>query len=246
GSKGSVFRVDLSLPVPSPTTFYSFTGGTDGWTPQAGMMVSTDGLLYGTTSKGGDPLWLSGTIYQVTPGTSPTLTTIHGFVGNTDGSLPKAELEEASDGNIFGAASGGGSTSGGTVFRFSRTSAPGVKLSPTSVTFGGQLIGTTSPAKAVTLTNIGTGDLKISAIGASAGFGETDDCPRSPTILGVGSSCTISVTFSPTVVGPYAGTVTITDDASDSPQTVSLAGAAVAPSVCFNATSLSFSLQPVT
>ena len=47
---------------------------------------------------------------------------------------------------------------------------PGVKLSPTSLTFGQQVVGTTSPTQKVTLVNTGTSVLNITSITASSGF----------------------------------------------------------------------------
>jgi hypothetical protein len=94
-------------------------------------------------------------------------------------------------------------------------------LSSTSLTFAAQATGSTSAAQTVMLTNTGTGVLAISSIAASANFGETNTCGSS---LAAGGNCTISVTFTPTAAGSLAGTVTVTDNTSSSPQTVALAG----------------------
>lgn len=101
---------------------------------------------------------------------------------------------------------------------------PGVGLSKTSLTFGGQLLTTTSAPQTVTLTNTGASALTISSIAASGDFGQTSNCPLSPATLAATGTCTISVTFTPTAVGPRTGTLTITDDAAGSPQTVTLTG----------------------
>jgi len=98
---------------------------------------------------------------------------------------------------------------------------PAVGLSPTSLTFGTQLFGTTSSAQTVTLTNTGGETLGITSIGASANFAQTNTCGSS---LAAGASCNITVTFVPRGVGPLTGSITITDSASNSPQTVSLTG----------------------
>jgi len=94
-------------------------------------------------------------------------------------------------------------------------------LSPASLTFTTQLVGTTSPVQSVLLTNYGTTTLSIAGIAATNNFSETDTCGSS---LAAGANCTISVTFTPGVVGNLSGTLSITDDASGSPQTVSLSG----------------------
>lgn len=103
-------------------------------------------------------------------------------------------------------------------------SAPAVGLSPSSLVFGGQLEGTTSGAKAVTLTNTGNSPLMINSIVASGDFHQENNCPQNPATLGAGAACTIHVTFSPAHAGPRMGALTITDNASDSPQTVPLSG----------------------
>ncbi|HKW33377.1 MAG TPA: choice-of-anchor D domain-containing protein, partial [Candidatus Acidoferrum sp.] len=106
--------------------------------------------------------------------------------------------------------------------------APAVMLAPTSLTFAGQLITTTSAAQNVTLTNSGTAPLTISSIaisGTNSGdFSQTNTCPASSATLAVNANCTISVTFTPSVTGSRTGSLTITDNASGSPHSVSLTG----------------------
>jgi Bacterial Ig-like domain (group 3)/Beta-propeller repeat/Protein of unknown function (DUF1573) len=99
--------------------------------------------------------------------------------------------------------------------------APVVAVSPTSLTFGSQNVDTTSAAQNVTLTNSGSGPLTISGITASSNFVQTSNCPA---MLSASSSCTIQVNFSPSTTGSFSGSVTITDNASSSPQSVSLSG----------------------
>jgi hypothetical protein len=93
--------------------------------------------------------------------------------------------------------------------------APAVTLAPTSLTFGNQLLGTTSPAQTVTLTNSGTETLTITSIAISGNFSQTNTCGTS---VAMGASCTISVTFKPLVIHMQTGAVTITDNAFGSPQ----------------------------
>jgi hypothetical protein len=101
-------------------------------------------------------------------------------------------------------------------------SAPVVLLTPTSLNFGGQLVTTTSsPAKMITLKNNGNATLNIMSIATSGDFAETNTCGAS---LAATMSCTISVTFTPTATGARNGTITITDDANGSPQSVLLTG----------------------
>jgi hypothetical protein len=120
-------------------------------------------------------------------------------------------------------------------------SGPAAVLAPSSLTFASQVTGTTSAAQKVTLTNNGSSALSITSITVSGDFAETQNCGSS---LASGTSCTISVTFTPTAAGTRAGTLTITDTAAGSPQTVSLTGSGVSPgSVTLSPTSLTFTSQ---
>jgi hypothetical protein len=101
---------------------------------------------------------------------------------------------------------------------------PGISLTPNPVSFTGQMLTTTSAATPVTLTNTGTGPLTINSIAASGDFAQTNTCPVSPPILAAAGTCTINVTFAPTVVGARTGTLTVTDNAARSPHTVPLSG----------------------
>src|SRR6185437_4106943 len=74
---------------------------------------------------------------------------------------------------------------------------PVVSLSVASLSFGGQLIGTTSASQTVTLTNTGTAGLLLSPIASSGDYGESDNCPVTPSTLAAGAHCTITATFSP-------------------------------------------------
>jgi len=73
----------------------------------------------------------------------------------------------------------------------------------------------------VTLTNSGTASMSITQIAVSGDFSETNTCGTS---LTAGSSCPISVVFTPTTTGSLTGTVAISDSAPGSPQTATLAG----------------------
>jgi hypothetical protein len=105
---------------------------------------------------------------------------------------------------------------------------PPVVLSPTNLNFGTQLVGKKSSPQPVTLTNTGSETLDISKIAASANFSQTNNCPSSVPPNG---QCTINVRFKPHDRGTHAGAVTITDNAANSPQTVSLTGLGTAVSL---------------
>ena len=99
---------------------------------------------------------------------------------------------------------------------------PVVNLSPSSISFPTQYVGTSGLPQTVTLTNTGTASLTITAVNTSAAdFGVLSDCRNS---VAAGASCLIGVFFDPTVAGNRSGALTITDNASGSPQSVPLAG----------------------
>jgi len=105
---------------------------------------------------------------------------------------------------------------------------PSVMLTPASLGFGGQTVGTSSAAQSVTVRNSGTAPLSIGSIligGTNAGdFAQTNNCPTVPSLLAANATCTISVTFAPSAIGARSATVTIGDDAPGSPHGVPLAG----------------------
>ncbi len=111
----------------------------------------------------------------------------------------------------------------------SSTSGPVASLSPTSLSFGTVAVGGTSAPQNVTLKNTGTSTLNITSIATSGDFAQTNVCGSS---LSVGGSCTISVTFTPTTTGTRGGTLSISDDAPGSPQTVSLTGTGGSSTTC--------------
>ena len=122
------------------------------------------------------------------------------------------------------------------VFLVSAAQAQTVTLSPTSLSFGNVPVGTTSIARKITLANTGTASLTITSITTSGPFAQTNTCGTS---VKAGKNCSISVTFSPTANGKATGSVTITDNASNSPQSVSLTGSGVT-GVTLSPTTLTF------
>ena len=118
--------------------------------------------------------------------------------------------------------SGGGGGGGGT------TTAPAVGLAPTSLTFTSESVGTTSTAQSVTLTNSGNASLAITTVkigGTNASdFSKTDTCTNAT--VAASATCAISVTFAPTAAGSRTASISIADNASGSPQSVSLTGTA--------------------
>jgi len=95
--------------------------------------------------------------------------------------------------------------------------------SPSSLTFSGQPVGASSAAQALTLTNSSSVSIGISGLSTTGDFSETDGCVASSP-LSPRSSCTASVTFSPTASGARTGTVNIANSANLVPISISLSG----------------------
>jgi uncharacterized repeat protein (TIGR03803 family) len=118
---GSVFKITAAGKL---TTIYSFcvqTGCSDGAGPESSLIQATDGILYGTTSIGGNGY---GTVFKITP--EGALTTLYKFCSQAncaDGEQPAAGLIQASDGNLYGTTHGGGAFGGGTVFKITTAGA---------------------------------------------------------------------------------------------------------------------------
>jgi Abnormal spindle-like microcephaly-assoc'd, ASPM-SPD-2-Hydin len=106
---------------------------------------------------------------------------------------------------------------------------PAVTLTPTALTFGNVVVNTTSTGKNVTVTNSGNATLNIASVTASGDFALVASTKPCGSTLAAGKNCVIRVTFSPSQLGTRTGNITITDDASNSPQKVPLSGKGVPP-----------------
>jgi hypothetical protein len=165
--------------------------------------------------------------YQITATNSPTS---YGATG-----LPSGLTVNTTTGLISGTPTAGGtstvtlSASNGTgtgdatlTLTINGTTA---SVSPSSLAFGDEPGGITSSPQAVTLSNTGSSALTVTSIaftGANAGdFTEANTCTPS---VAVGSYCTITVLFTPAASGTRVASLAITDNASFSPQAVTLSG----------------------
>lgn len=101
-----------------------------------------------------------------------------------------------------------------------------ISIEKTYIDFGERALNTET-TESVTITSSGTIDLDINLISVSGtAFSQTNDCPAT---LSSGDTCTITAAFEATVAGAYDGTITIADNATDSPQTIRLSGKGVSP-----------------
>jgi uncharacterized repeat protein (TIGR01451 family) len=112
-------------------------------------------------------------------------------------------------------------------FKVTVHSSPGQSISPSSLGFGDQPLGSTSTAKTVTLTSSGTASLVVGTLGisgANAGdFSLTNDGCSGQTVA-PGNHCTVDVQFSPTAIGGRSASLNIPGNAPSSPGHVPLSG----------------------
>ncbi len=117
-----------------------------------------------------------------------------------------------------------------------------VTPSPLSLAFGPQIVNTTSAAKSVKFKNTSATAVSINSIAATGNFTISGNTCGSS--LKAGGSCSVNVTFTPSVPGAITGSLAIIDSAPDSPQTVALTGTANLP-LSISPATLSFGTETV-
>jgi hypothetical protein len=126
------------------------------------------------------------------------------------------------------------------------TGVSAVTLSPAGVSFPLQINTTSSAPQSIQVTNNQTVTLNITSIAISgnnaSSFSQVNTCGTAVT---AGSSCVITVTFTPNTTGGNSAIISITDDASGSPQTATLFGLGTGSTATMSPTSLTFKTQAV-
>jgi uncharacterized repeat protein (TIGR03803 family) len=112
--RGVVFKLDTVL---TETPLYSFTGGSDGSEPTAGVILDSAGNIYGTTYYGGTAG--VGVVFKVD--TSGHETVLYSFTGGSDGGYPWAGVVSDSAGNLYGTTNNGGTEGVGVVYKVDTT-----------------------------------------------------------------------------------------------------------------------------
>lgn len=126
------------------------------------------------------------------------------------------------------------------------TPEPAPSVSPSSITFTSQALGTTSAAQTFSVNNsVGAGAaLVVSSIALTAGsdFAVSGGTCAVGTSLAAGTACSVTVTFKPTLAGTRSATLTVGHNGSTGSSTASLSGTGVdsSPSVTLSPTTLSF------
>ncbi|MES2393539.1 MAG: choice-of-anchor D domain-containing protein [Acidobacteriota bacterium] len=193
-------------------------------------LVGTTSASQSVTVTNGGTVALS--ITSITPGgTSPSAFTVSNTCGSSVAAGANCTISATftpAAATTYGATitvTTNAATSPQTITLSGSGSASQVNLSATSVTFSTTFAGSTTPAQTVTMTNTGNATLNISGIALGgtnpAQFAKTTTCGAT---LAANASCSISATFTPAAATTYSATITITDDAKNSPQTITLSG----------------------
>jgi hypothetical protein len=125
----------------------------------------------------------------------------------------------------------------GASFDVTGTGAQPVDIIPTSLPFGDQHVGTTSPAQPITVTNNHDGAITVN-VGTAADYNVDDsDCTNQQ--LPGHAQCSVLVAFSPNAVGPQNGTLNVEG------QNVQLTGRGTAAVANVQPPSISFGNQPI-
>jgi uncharacterized repeat protein (TIGR03803 family) len=226
---GTVFELVNTSGNYTEKLLYSFTGGTDGSFPNATLLMDATGKLYSTTMRGGPSG--NGTIFELTNiSGSYAEYVLHAFAGSpTDGVSPGTPIMDSA-GNLYGTTAYGGLSGYGIVFEFTKASAVTVALAPPVLNFGDQLLATPPTTQSVTVTNIGAADLTFASgavthSGPNVGdFAITSDGCSGHTLAPATGTCTVAVTYTPSILGGETASLTFADTAFGNPQTVPLSG----------------------
>lgn len=92
------------------SVLYAFAGGCDGAAPVGGLLIGSQGTIYGTTESGGtcNSNRGTGTVFKLAAGVE---TVLYAFQGTSDGNSPSGNLASDANGDLFGATGAGGNMS---------------------------------------------------------------------------------------------------------------------------------------
>ncbi len=123
---------------------------------------------------------------------------------------------------------------------------PALNAYPGRVNFAPQAVGTSSTAAAVMLVNAGNSALNINGISVAGAnisdFAQTNNCGAT---LAAAASCTVNVTFTPTMGGSRTAAIAVSGTEPGSPVSVDMAGTGLGPSATLNPSVLTFASATV-
>ena len=248
GTSGATFTVDLGAGI-FPSMLLTESSGKF-------LYVQTQGglLIYSIDGSSGALTLLSGPLAAIafekgTVAADPMGPYIYSF-GRSGVDVFQVDPQTGNLAEIPGApfATGASSTLGSVGLAISgtptqNTTGPAAQVFPTSADFGQNAVGERSGTKLVSLVNTGNQILAVNAIsvtGTNAGdFAQTNTCTAT---LAPNASCSISVEFTPSAVGPEQAMLQVTDSAAGSPQSALVMGTGIAttPGVSISPASLDF------
>lgn len=182
GGCGTIFKISTSGVF---TALHNFAGR-DGANPSAGLVLASDGNLYGTTYSGGNNPSNSGTAFVVNP--TGELKTIYDFCAQTyclDGGNPFMPLLQATNGTLYGTTRNGGTQTNGIFFSLSRGLRPYVQTIPAQGNVGMNVI---------ILGNNLTGTTSVTFHGVAATFSVLSDTEMSATVPAGATTGAVKVT----------------------------------------------------
>jgi hypothetical protein len=115
-----------------------------------------------------------------------------------------------------------------------------LSASPSSLSFGNVTVGNTSSPQTVILTNSGNGSVTVSQA-AVTGNGFSFTGPTLPFTLTASQTGTFNVSFAPAAAGNVSGSLSLTSNASNSPNVVPLSGTGVTPILTLSPLAMTFS-----
>lgn len=168
--------------------------------------ISTGGGVFTQTNTCQQPLGANGGTCKISVYFTPTsITTFTGTLSITDNATNSPQTV-----SLTGTGASGS-----------------ISVTPSTLAFGSQVINTPSAPQNITVDNSGSVSVTVNSVAASGSYSETDNC-RGVTLT-AGETCSISVTFEPTVTGSVPGAITVSDNAGSTPQVVTLTGTGLIP-----------------
>ena len=201
--------------------------------PEAASAATGETVQFTATVKGSSNTAVTWSVNGVTGGNGTV-----GTVSATGLYTAPAAVPNPATVTVTATSQADSSKSASAVVTVTPAPTPMAVLNPTSLSFGDENVGGLSAPKTVVLSNTGDATLNIASItltGTDSGdFTEASGCGST---LAAGGSCNIALSFQPTASGTRSATLTVNDNATGSPQTASLTGNGVVPTLTINPTS---------
>ncbi len=222
--------------------------------------VNVTGVNFSANAAPGAPTITTQPVNQtVTTGQTATFTVVAGgtaplsyqwqknggnIAGATSASYTTPVMTTADSGSTFRAVvtnTAGTVTSAAATLTVNAAPVAGIQVGSTSINFGNGVVGSNS-SKVLIITNTGTATLSITQVNASGSGSFSVSGFSLPLNVNAGQQTTITVSFSPTLVGAASGNISIVSNAPTSPTSIGLSGTGIVATLTLgiSPTSLSF------